>query len=88
MEKERQRKFRIKPVFWKRELKEKHSLVVKVGLSRSKKNCFICIKKSPLKKMKNAFYFILKPLVQRKFMYNNGLIRKVNFKIYKIYEYF
>ena len=38
--------------------------------------------------MKNAFYFILKPLVQRKFMYNNGLIRKVNFKIYKIYEYF
>ena len=33
-----------------------------VGLSPSKKNCFICFNKSPIKMMKNAFYFILKAL--------------------------
>ena len=32
----------------------------KVGLSPSKKNCFICFNESPLKMMKNAFYFINK----------------------------
>ena len=31
-----------------------------IRLSTSKKNCFICSNKSPLKMMKNAFYFILK----------------------------
>ena len=33
---------------------------IKVGLSPSKKNYFICFNESPLKMMKNAFYFILK----------------------------
>ena len=31
----------------------------KVGLSLSKKKCFICSNESPLKMMKNAFYVIL-----------------------------
>ena len=35
----------------------------KVGLSPSKKNCVICFFESPLKMMKNAFYFILKILL-------------------------
>ena len=34
----------------------------KVELSRSKKICVICLTESPLKMMKNAFYFILKAL--------------------------
>ena len=34
----------------------------KVGLSPSKKICVICLIESPLKMMKNAFYFILKAL--------------------------
>ena len=34
----------------------------KVGLSPSKKVCVICLIESPLKLMKNAFYFILKAL--------------------------
>ena len=34
----------------------------KVGLSPSKKICVICFIESPLKVMKNAFYFILKAL--------------------------
>ena len=34
--------------------------VIKVRLSPSKKNCAICFIESPLKMMKNAFYFILK----------------------------
>ena len=34
----------------------------KVGLSPSKKNCFICFNKNRLKIMKNAFDFILKTL--------------------------
>ena len=34
----------------------------KVGLSPSKKNGVICFIESPLKMMKNAFYFILKAL--------------------------
>ena len=33
---------------------------VKVGLSRSKKKCFICLKENILKFKKNVFYFILK----------------------------
>ena len=35
---------------------------IKVGLSPSKKICGICLIESPLKMMKNAFYFILKAL--------------------------
>ena len=31
----------------------------KVGLSLSPKNCFICFNESPLKMIKNVFYFIL-----------------------------
>ena len=34
----------------------------KVKISPSKKICFICFDESPLKIMKNAFYFILKAL--------------------------
>ena len=34
----------------------------KVGLSPSKNICVICLIESPLKMMKNAFYFILKAL--------------------------
>ena len=34
----------------------------KVGLLLFKKNCIICFIESPLKMMKNAFYFILKAL--------------------------
>ena len=36
--------------------------VFEVGLSLSKKSCFICFNENPLKMMKNAFYFILKAL--------------------------
>ena len=36
--------------------------VIKVGLSPSKKNCVISLIESPLKVMKNGFYFILKAL--------------------------
>ena len=35
---------------------------LKVGLSPSKKICVICLIESPLKMMKNAFYFVLKAL--------------------------
>ena len=35
---------------------------IKVGLSPSKKNCFIYFNESLLKVIKNAFYFILKAL--------------------------
>ena len=35
---------------------------LKVGLSPSKKNCVICFIESPLKIIKNVFYFILKAL--------------------------
>ena len=33
---------------------------LKVGLSPSQKNCFICFNESPLKMIKNAFLFHLK----------------------------
>ena len=39
-----------------------HSNPFKVGISPSKKNCVICLIKSPLKMMKNVFYLILKAL--------------------------
>ena len=35
---------------------------IKVGLSPTKKICVICLIESPLKMMKNDFYFILKAL--------------------------
>ena len=44
------------------EKEEIDSNKVKVGLSPSQKNCVICFTGSPLKMMKNAFYFILKAL--------------------------
>ena len=37
-------------------------LSLKVGLSPSEKNCVMCLLESPLKIMKNTFYFILKGL--------------------------
>ena len=37
-------------------------MIVKVGLSPSKKICVISFIESPLKTIKNAFYFILKAL--------------------------
>ena len=50
----------------------------KVGLSSSKKNCFISFNENPLKMMKNDFYFILKALFIATFWScrKNGLIRK------------
>ena len=36
--------------------------IIKVRLSPSKNVCSICLIESPLKVMKNAFYFILKAL--------------------------
>ena len=38
-------------------------LSLKVGLSPSKKNCVISFIESPLKVMKNVFYFVLKSLL-------------------------
>ena len=43
-------------------VKDKSNFFIKVGLSPSKKDCVICFNESPLKMMKNAFYFILKSL--------------------------
>ena len=42
--------------------KTRKNYMLKVGLSPSKKNFFICFNDSPSKMMKNAFYFILKAL--------------------------
>ena len=39
-----------------------YSTWIKVGLSPSKKICIICFIESPLKMIKNVFYFILEPL--------------------------
>ena len=42
-------------------IQDNNTLVIDhIGLSTSKKDCFVCSTKSPLKVMKNAFYFILK----------------------------
>ena len=47
----------------------------KVGLSPSKKNCFIFFNVSPLKMMKNAFCFILKAfLVLKKSNLSNNFL--------------
>ena len=69
--------------------------ILKVGLSPTKKICFICFSESPLKMMKNAFYSTLKALFvfkvlnfcpevlikQKKWLGQND---KVNFKIYGV----
>ena len=55
--------------------------LVKIGLSPSQKNCIIGLIESPLKMMRNAFYFILKALfvfVTTFWSYRkNDLIRKI-----------
>ena len=52
--------------------------VFKVRYSSSKKKCVICLIKSPLKLMKNAFYFILKALfVLKIFKFLSQLFRHV-----------
>ena len=43
-----------------KEVKDKNCF--KVGLLPSKKICVLCLIESPLKMMKNVFYFILKAL--------------------------
>ena len=43
-------------------LQENITKLFKVGISPSKKNRVICLIESPLKMMKNDFYFILKAL--------------------------
>ena len=51
---------------------------IKVGLSPSKKICVICLIESPLKMMKNAFYFILKaPFVLKLFKFLSRLFGHV-----------
>ena len=63
-------------------------ILIKVGLSPSKKICVICLIESPLKIMKNAFCFILKALFFSRYLrfchdflvkkcIKNGLIRKI-----------
>ena len=52
-------------------------LLVKVGLSPSKESCLVCFNESPLKMMKNAFYFILKALLVLWSCRKNSLIRKI-----------
>ena len=44
------------------EMPTKDNNTIKVGFSPSQKNCVICFIESPLKMMKNAFYFISKAL--------------------------
>ena len=71
------------------------SSVLKSDSCVPKKVCFICFNNSPLKVMKNAFYFILKPLfVLKTFKFLSWLIwscgktawkeAKVAFKIYDV----
>ena len=56
--------FKIRPIAdWQIDLVDMNKLSkLKVGLSPSKKICVICLIESPLKMMKNAFYFILEAL--------------------------
>ena len=68
--------------------------LVKIGLSPSQKNCIIGLIESPLKMMRNAFYFILKALfvfVTTFWSYRkNDLIRKMRLtsKIYDVTDWF
>ena len=70
-------------------------LLIKVGFSPSKKNCFICFNESPLRVMKNAFYFILNAVfvlkISRFLCWLFGHVEKmaiykdkINFKIYDV----
>ena len=52
-------------VDWESKIKE----TIQVGLSPSKKNCFIWFSESTLKIMKNTFYLILKALFVLKIFY-------------------
>ena len=48
---------------------------IKVELSPSKKNCFICLNENPLKMVKNDFYFVLKaPSVLKIFRFLSWLL--------------
>ena len=58
--------------------------IVKAGLSPSKKNLVVCFIESPLKIIKNTFYFILKPLFVLKIFKFLSLLFKVNFKIHDV----
>ena len=53
---------RQKELYYYRKLKTYALFGLTVGLSSSKKICVICLVESPLKMMKNVFYFILKAL--------------------------
>ena len=55
---------------------KKNRFQFKVGLSPSKKVVIVCFSESPLKMMKNAFYFMLKAIFVLSFW-----LCKVNFKI-------
>ena len=67
---------------------------LKLGLSPSKKNVFVCFNESRFQMMKNAFYFILKALLFLKILsfcldflviYKNEMKKeKVNFEIYDV----
>ena len=49
-------------------------MIFKTGLSSYKKTCFICFNESPLKMMKNAFWFILKALLVLKIFKSLSLL--------------
>ena len=62
-------------------------LELKIGLSPSKKKLFLFVNESPLKVMKNAFYFILKVLFVLKifkFKFKISKKAKFNFIIYDV----
>ena len=61
--------------------------IVKVGLSPSKKICGICLIESPLKMMKNVFYFVLKALfVLKIFKFLSRHFDHVGKVIFKIHD--
>ena len=68
--------------------KKKHGYILQVGLSPIKKNCFICFNESPLKMVKNIFYFILRALFDLKMFkllsWLFGDIGKTSFYEYKV----
>ena len=54
-------------------------MFMKVEVSSSKKNCFICFNETPLKMMKNALYFIL-TILTRKHCRNNSIQKIVKWE--------
>ena len=66
---------------WKRSLKYIDHVYIKTGLSPSKNFFFICFNESPLKLMKNYFYFMLKALFVLKVIilesYRFGYVQKL-----------